>query len=113
MVDIPPGRETIPPKFAGCPGEVPMSVPKKSFQGKQPPTKAHPPTGPARPGADDSLLLQGVKAKRAGPGMTWINLTRKDVEEKLSEYRQRHAAKSQESLWGRLANAFRMSKKGH
>jgi hypothetical protein len=90
-----------------------MSVPKKFFQGKQPPTKAYLPTGPAKPGADHSPLLQGVKAKRAGPGMTWINLTRKDVEEKIKRYRQQHAATNQGSLWQRLSNAFRRAGKSN
>jgi len=83
-----------------------MSVPKKSLTGKHPPTEAHSRPRPTNPGTDNSPLLKGVKTMHAGPGMTWINLTRKDVEEKLSKYRQQQAATNQGSLWRRLANAI-------
>ena len=83
-----------------------MSVSKKSVMGKQPPAK---PDAPASPAADHSLLQEIGKADAGGPGMTWINLTRQGVEEKMSRYRQQQAATHKGSLWQRLASMFRKS----
>jgi len=52
-----------------------------------------------------------VKAVRVGPGTSRINLTRKEVEEKFSNYRQQQKATNQESLWQRLTSIFGKSKK--
>ena len=85
---------------------------QKSLTGKQPPTKAHPLTAPTNRGDEKSSLLKGVKAvQHAGPGMTWINLSRKDVEEGMRKYGQQQATTDHVSLWRRLANAFGKSRK--
>ena len=83
-----------------------MSVLKKSLTGKQP-------TTPINPGTKNSPLLEGVRAVHVGPGMSRINLTRKDVEEKMRKYRQQQAATDHVSLWCRLANAFGRSRKSN
>jgi len=83
-----------------------MSGLKKSLTGKQPPTQAHPLTAPINPGTKNSPVLKGAKAVHVGPGMSWFNLTRKDVEEKMRTYRQPEATTDHVSLWRRLANAF-------
>jgi len=83
-----------------------MSVPKRSLTGKQPPAKPDPPRNPAT----DHSLPQ-VRVERGGPGKSWFNLTRQDVEEKMGKYRQQQAAKNQGALWQRLASVFRKSSK--
>jgi len=84
-----------------------MSVSKKSFTGNQQPPKPDPPKTPAA----GQSPLQKVKVHRGGPGMTKINLTRQEVEEKLGKYRQQQAATNQGSVWQRLASVFRKSSK--
>jgi len=88
-----------------------LPIPKKSVTGKQPPAEAHPQVLPSSPAANSSPLLKGVKAVRVGPGTSRINLTRKEVEEKFSQYRQQQKATNQESLWQRLASIFGKSRK--
>jgi len=64
--------------------------------------------------------LLTVKNRRAGPGQTWFNLTRQDVEnmsweqlqKKADTNHQQPAATDQGSLWQNLANLFRRSGKG-
>jgi hypothetical protein len=96
-----------------------MSVPKKSFTGKQPPPTGHPPRAPASPATQHASPLTGT-TRNAGPGQTWFNLTRQDVErmsweqlqkKKMSENSQQPAATDQGSLWQRLASLFRRSKR--
>jgi len=88
-----------------------MSVPKKSFTGGQSFTHTHPQALPPRPTANASPPLRGVKAMRVGPGTTRINLTRKEVEEQFSNYRQQQKATNRESLWQRLTSIFGKSRK--
>jgi len=89
-----------------------LPIPKKSVTGKQPPAEVHPRVSPPSPTANTSPLLKGFKAVRAGPGTTRINLTRQEVEERLSNYRKEQQATNQESLWRRLTNVFGKSRKG-
>jgi hypothetical protein len=89
-----------------------MSVLKKSFTGAQSFTHAHPQALPPNPTANTSPLLKGVRAVRVAPGTSRINLTRKEVEEKFSNYRQQQKPTNQESLWQRLTNVFGKSGTG-
>ena len=84
---------------------------KKSLIGEQPPATAHPPKPPATRASEHPPLMPAPKPRAAGPGMTWVNLTREIVEEKLSRYQRQHGATHQQSLWERLANALRKSRK--
>jgi len=89
-----------------------LPIPRKSITGKQPPAEAHPQALPPNPTAKTSPLLKSVKAVRGGPGMTWVNLTRKEVEEKFNHYRQQQKATNPKSLWQRLISLFGKSRKG-
>lgn len=88
-----------------------MALFKKSLIGKQPPAEAHPPKSPATRASERPPLMPVPKPRAAGPGMTWVNLTREIVEEKLSRYRREHGATQQQPLWERVANLFRKSRK--
>jgi len=88
-----------------------MSVPKKSFTGAQSLTHAHPQALPPHHTANISPLLKSAKVVRVGPGTSRINLTRQEVEEKFSHYRQQQKATNQESLWQRLTSIFGKSRK--
>jgi len=86
-----------------------MSISKKSFARNQLSAQTYPQTLPPNPTSNTSPLLKSAKV-RVGPGMSRINLTRKEVEEKLSTYRQQQKARNQESLWQRLTNVFGKSR---
>ncbi|MGC2324529.1 MAG: hypothetical protein WA463_17985 [Terriglobales bacterium] len=96
-----------------------MSIPKKSFTERQPLATAHPPGAAASPATRPSPRL-AVKTRNPGPGQTWFNLTRRDIEKmsweqlqkKADTSHQQSAATDQGSLWQRLASLFRRSDKG-
>jgi hypothetical protein len=88
-----------------------MSVSKKSFLGRQPST--HPPSAPAIPATRPSPLTAATK-RYVGPGQTWFNLTRQDLERMSREQLQKKAdinhqqpaGTARKSLWQRLENLF-------
>ena len=88
-----------------------MPLFKKSLIGEQPPATAASPKPPASPASERPPLIPEAKLRAAGPGMTWVNLTREIVEEKLSRYRRQHASAHQGSVWQRLASTLRKSRK--
>jgi len=96
-----------------------MPVPKKSCTGGQPPATVPPPSAPASPLSHPSPRLMAAKG-HPGPGLSWFNLTRQDVERMSWEQLQKKAGKNhrqsaearRRSLWQRLASLFRRSDKG-
>ena len=90
-----------------------MSVPKKSFTGRPPLATAQPPSAPASPASRPSPRL-AVTTRNPGPGQTWFNLTRKDVEKmsweqlqkKAGDNHQQPASPDRKSGWQRLASLF-------
>ena len=83
-----------------------MAVPRKSFRREQPPAKPDPPSNPA---SDRSPLGKIAKGDAGGPGRTWVNLTKEEVEEKLGRRRRHQVVTNQGSFWQRLAGVFRRS----
>ncbi|MFZ3213157.1 MAG: hypothetical protein WA188_16760 [Terriglobales bacterium] len=90
-----------------------MSISKKSLVAKQPPAAAQPPSTAAIPATRYSPLTAATK-RYVGPGQTWFNLTRQDLERMSREQLQKKAdinyqqpaGTARKSLWQRLGNLF-------
>jgi len=95
-----------------------MSVPKKSFLGRPAPATARAPS--ASPASRPSPQ-PAVTTRNPGPGQTWFNLTRKDVErmsweqlgEKTGKSYQQPPGSAGRSLWQKLVGLFIRSNKGN
>jgi hypothetical protein len=99
--------------------EVVVLIPKMSLTGRQPPAAVQPPSTAAILATRHSPLTPVAK-RHVGPGQTWFNLTRQDVEKMSREQLQEKALSKHEqlaategrSLWQRFASLFRGSDKG-
>ena len=97
-----------------------MSLSKKSLMARQPPAAARAPSAPRSAATRPSLGVTFTK-RDGGPGQTWFNLTRQDVEKMSREQLQEKAVKKHQqlaategrSLWQRFASLFRGSDKGN
>jgi len=88
-----------------------MSISKKSFLERHVPAATHPPSAAA---ATRHSPLTATAKRHVGPGQTWFNLSRQDVERMRGEQlqkkadinRQQPGATARKSLWQRLGNLF-------
>jgi hypothetical protein len=87
-----------------------MSVPKNSPGGNETSGKPASPKPLGSSGTHRPLLQGPIKARSGGPGQTWLNLTRKDVEARQEKYSQ-HPATSSGSFWQKLTGLFTKSNK--
>ncbi len=82
-----------------------MSIPKKSMVGGD---SGRMPAAPHKPVNSSSLRVPVVKT--GGPGQSWINLTKEDVEEYKRTHPQPETSdKSRKSLLGWLGSVFKRS----
>jgi hypothetical protein len=90
-----------------------MPISKKPLMARQPLAAAQPPSTAAIPATRHSPL-RAVAKRQVGPGQTWFNLTRQDVERMSREQLQKKAdinhqqpaGIARKSLWQRLGNLF-------
>jgi hypothetical protein len=75
---------------------------EKSSTPPQQPTKTEP--APQSTHSSPAHLRQGVKLAKDGPGQTWFNLTRKDVEEYMSSHPEPQDQGTRKSLLARLSS---------
>lgn len=48
-------------------------------------------------------LQQGVKVAKSGPGLTWLNLTKKDLDDYVSSHQESQDKGARKSLLGTLS----------
>ena len=75
--------------------------PEKSSTHPQQAAKTEP--APKSTDSTPAHLQQGVKMAKAGPGQTWLNLTRKDLDDYASSHQQPQDKGTRKSLLGSLS----------
>jgi len=78
---------------------------EKSSTLPQQPTKTE--SAPKSTRSATAYLQQGVKMAKSGPGQTWLNLTKKDVDDYLSSHRESQDKGTRKSLLGSLSGFIR------
>ncbi len=82
-----------------------MSIPKKSLTGPQHPANAKPTPKP-HASSPPARLQAPVELPKAGPGQTWINLTKEEGDDSLRAHPQSQDREVRRSPLGKLLAAI-------
>jgi len=82
---------------------------EKSSTLPQQPTKTE--SAPKSTRSATAYLQQGVKMAKGGPGQTWFNLTKKDLDDYVSSQQESQDKGTRKSLLGRLDGFIRRAVK--
>jgi hypothetical protein len=82
---------------------------EKSSTLPQQPAKTEP--APKSTHSAPAHLQQGVKITKGGPGQTWLNLTKKDLDEYARSHQEPQDKKARKSLLGSLSGFIKRAVK--